>query len=136
MGQCVSKGSRKVEKTKKEKEAKDIPLNSPLGEMFENWDKDKNLKNLDKIKMIRYSVEIWSKECIEKGPVYRPWYGSKEKWLCAALNKHVKLKGLQNEEEIKYANCWLQSEMWDKKIRVYKVSKESEKGKEEIVENK
>lgn len=35
-------------------------------------------------------MEIWSKECVHEGPVHWPWYGSREKWLYVALNKHIK----------------------------------------------
>lgn len=84
MGQCAGKNSWKSKKEKNK--IKGIPPNSPLGEMLELWDTGDNLKKLDKIKMIKYSVEIWSKERIQEGPVYWSWYGSKEKWLCVALN--------------------------------------------------
>lgn len=102
---------------KEGKEIKDIPPNSPLGEMLQHWDTDKNLKKLDRIKMINYSVEIWPKEIIQEGSVYWPWYGSKEKWMCRALNRHTNLQENQNEEEILYAACWLEKEIWDKKIK-------------------
>lgn len=70
-------------------ELKDIPPDSPLGEMLESWDNDKNLKELNKTKMINQCLEIWPQKSIQEGPISWPWYGSKEKWLCLALIKYV-----------------------------------------------
>lgn len=49
-----------------------------------------------------------------------------EKWLRLAMNKHVNnLKKTGNEEGIKYAACWLKDKIWNKDIRVHKMSKEN-----------
>ena len=72
MGQCAGKS---VCQGKKEKDVfKNIPPNSPLGEMLDNWDSDDIVKGLDKIRMIKYCIEVWPRESISEGPVYWPWY--------------------------------------------------------------
>lgn len=38
--------------------------------------------------------------------------------------KYINLKESQDEEEVQYVACWLENEIWDKKIRVYKMEKE------------
>lgn len=125
-----------MKKVQRARRIKNIPPNSPLGEMLENWNKDNNLKSLDKIKMIKYCVEKWPNKCIEEGPVYWPWCGTRERWLCVALNRHLKLREFQKEEEIKYMPCWLENDIWDKKVKVYETSKEPEIEKEEMQESR
>uniref|UniRef100_A0A8C0U3Q6 Core shell protein Gag P30 domain-containing protein n=1 Tax=Cyanistes caeruleus TaxID=156563 RepID=A0A8C0U3Q6_CYACU len=134
MGQCVGKSGNK--KNRKEKMPREIPPNSPLGKMLRKWEKEERLNELDKVKMIKYCTEIWPKESISEGPVFWPWYGSGERWLCLALIKHVSLRETSNEEEVKYASCWLDDGKREEEIKVYKVTKESEKGEEEKSERK
>lgn len=97
MGHCTSKCSHKGRVTRTK--LKDIPQDSPLGEMLENWDHNKNLKELDKIRMIHYCIEIWPQKNIQDRPVNLPWHGSKEKWLCLALNKYVNSREVLDEED-------------------------------------
>lgn len=56
MGQCTGKDSQKS-KTRNSK-LRDLPPNSPLGEILENWESESSLKGLDKIKMIKYYTEV------------------------------------------------------------------------------
>lgn len=89
-GQCAGKAPHKGKQG--ESRGKDIPPNSPLGEMLENWEKEGKTKELDKVKMVQFCVEEWPREVIQEGPVHWPWYGSKEKWLCKALNMLTPVK--------------------------------------------
>lgn len=90
----------------KGKEAfKNIPPSSSLGEMLNGWDNSKVVKNLDRIKMIKYCKEVWVKESIQEGPVYWPWYGTREKWLCIPLNRHVNTQREPFDEEIQCVKC-------------------------------
>lgn len=62
MGQCAGKSVGRSRKGKTL--VKNIPKNSPLGEMLDNWDRE----DLDKTKIIEYCMEIWPKERISEGP--------------------------------------------------------------------
>lgn len=107
---------KKGQKGKRKNTPKEVGANSPLGEMLNRWEKEDILKGLNKIKMIKYCTEIWAMESISEGPVYWPWYGCKEKWLCLALNKHVSLKEVPDEEAAKYASCWLEKVETEKSV--------------------
>lgn len=56
MGQCA--GKRAGMSRKRKTSFKNIPADSPLGEILDDWDR----KDSDKIKMIEYCTEIWPKE--------------------------------------------------------------------------
>lgn len=134
MGQCA--GKRVVKKGKEKQTFKSIPPNSPLGRMLDSWDSKEELKELNRIQMIKYCTEIWPKESIAEGPVYWPWYGTEEKWLCVALNRYVNTRIEPCQQEIKYARCWMEREKQEGEIKVYKVSKEREKEVSELPEKR
>lgn len=81
-------------------------------------------------------MEVWPVEIIQEGLVDLPWYGSRERWLCVALNKHVNLKEPGNRVEMEYAACWLEDKIWEKKVKVYKITKEQEEDKKETTERR
>lgn len=54
--------------------------------------------------------------------IYWPWYGTKERWLCIALNKHVNTKDKQDDEEKRYAACWLEAEVQGERTKVFKLN--------------
>lgn len=130
MGQCAGKARHKGKQG--ESRGKDIPPNSPLGEMLENWEKEGKTKELDKVKMVQFCVEEWPREVIQEGPVHWPWYGSKEKWLCKALNKYVNTRQSPNDEEIRYAASWLNEGSRGEGATVYKVVNKEAKEEEKI----
>lgn len=94
------------------------------------------MKDLDKRKMIRYCTEIWPKESIAEGPIYLPWYGTKERWLCIALIRYVNTQIEPCDEEIRYAKCWLQREKQEEEIKLYKLSREKEKEETKLPEQR
>lgn len=84
--------------------------------------------------MVRYCVEEWPLEVIQEGPIYWPWYGTKERWLCIALNKHVNTKDKQDDEGKRCAACWLEAEVQGERTKVFKFNKVGEE--EEKVKSK
>lgn len=125
MGQGTGKSAVKKQKVKQT--LKNIPPNSPLGKMLDSWDDDEGLKSLNRIQMIKYCTEVWPQESIAEGPVYWPWYGTEEKWLCEALNRYVNTRLDPCQQEIKYARCWMEQKKQEREVKIYKVSKEKEK---------
>lgn len=117
VGKCGSKASSKTET---------IPMNSPLGELIKKCEENEYTKELSQFIMIKYCVKIWPKKPIQEGSVYWPWYGSKEWWLCVALNRYLSTRKNLNEEEIKYAVFWLKFSSNSKETKVLKLSKELE----------
>lgn len=77
--------------------------------------------------MVWYCVEIWPREAIQVGPVHWPWYGSREKWMCVALNKYVNARERLDDEEVGYAACWLKAGSWNKGAKVFRLAKEKER---------
>uniref|UniRef100_A0A8U8BMD8 Uncharacterized protein n=1 Tax=Geospiza parvula TaxID=87175 RepID=A0A8U8BMD8_GEOPR len=71
MGGCNSK--------KTGKRLRNIPPNSPLGELLEKWDSIEATEGLDKVKMILYCVEVWPELEVQGG---WPWCGTRDKWMC------------------------------------------------------
>lgn len=110
MGQCAVKNCHRG-RTKKTK-LRDIPPNSPLGEILDNWDNDKTLKELDKTKIIKYCVEFGHRKVFKKDPSICLGTGQKKKvkWLYLALNRFINLREIPNKEEIQYKMCWLENE--------------------------
>lgn len=115
---------------------KSISPSSPLGGILNSWDSNEVVKDLDKIKMIKYCREVWPKKRIAEGLVYWPWYGAREKWLCVALKRYVNIQGQPCDEEISYAKCWLGKEKQDEEVKVYKVSREKDKEEARLAERR
>lgn len=65
---------------------------------------------------------------IQDSPVYWAWYGSKEKWLCVALNKHINMKDYKSEEEGICVECWLETDS-EEDVKVFKIEKEKKEEK-------
>uniref|UniRef100_A0A8C3N6L4 Uncharacterized protein n=1 Tax=Geospiza parvula TaxID=87175 RepID=A0A8C3N6L4_GEOPR len=72
MGGCNSK--------KTGKRLRNIPPNSPLGELLEKWDSIDSTKGLDKVKMVHYCVEVWPELEVQGR---WPWCGTRDKWMSA-----------------------------------------------------
>lgn len=56
MGGCISK---KASTKERKKRAKSIPPNSPLGKLLDGWENWEMTKNLNKIEMIHFCIEVW-----------------------------------------------------------------------------
>ncbi|XP_069753372.1 uncharacterized protein [Narcine bancroftii] len=82
-----------------------VPLDSPLGRMFENWD-SKRYRDKDKKKMVQYCL-LWSKQPIKGSSVWWPKFGSDEDWVRQALNIYGNSRQKVNQEESAYAFCWV-----------------------------
>ncbi|XP_069796751.1 uncharacterized protein [Narcine bancroftii] len=82
-----------------------VPLDSPLGRMFENW-ASKRYRDKNKKKMVQYCL-LWSKQPIKGSSVWWPKFGSDEDWVRQALNIYVNSRPKVNQEESAYAFCWV-----------------------------
>lgn len=124
MSQCMSKGSPKG----KSAQVKDIPPNNLLGRMLATWECEEHAKGLDNIKMVEYCVEVWPQEVLQEGPVPWLWCGSKERWLCIALHRHVSYREGSNAEEVAYTACWLGGDPDKDGVEVYWLAGGAQKG--------
>lgn len=135
MGQCAGKSASRKKKGKEV--FKKIPAGSPLGEFLINWDTNEGMKDLDnKIKIIRSCTEIWLKESIAEEPIYWPWYRTKERWPCVALNRYVNTQVEPCDKEIRHAKYWLEREKQKEEIKLYQVSREEEKEETKLPERR
>lgn len=116
MGQCVGKPSKRV---KSKEKGLLIPPDSPLAEMLGKWNKIEECKDLERLRMIYYCMEVWPANKIIEAPVYWPKYGTKEKWLCEALVVMAEAKTGTEDIERRYARCW--KGCWEE-AGVYKVT--------------
>ncbi|RMB99484.1 hypothetical protein DUI87_24221 [Hirundo rustica rustica] len=99
--------------------------------MLEQWDKNERTKPSDQIKMIHYCVEVWPTLDL---PGKWPWQGTTDPWMCSLLNRHLRAQANIETEQIKYAACWLEPNLKDKRVKICKVQeqgKKSDKKKEE-----
>uniref|UniRef100_A0A8C3R9B7 CCHC-type domain-containing protein n=1 Tax=Cyanoderma ruficeps TaxID=181631 RepID=A0A8C3R9B7_9PASS len=73
----MSKASKKGEVEESNK-IKNIPPESPLGRMLESWESNDKTKDLSKIKMIHYCIEVWSTLKLSN---QWPWCGTRDTWI-------------------------------------------------------
>lgn len=108
----------------------EIPKNSPLGFMLDNWKHYPSTKGKDRAKMIHYCVELWGGQEISKY-VYWPIFGSEEDWVRQRLNLWVNTKTPPNPEESSYAAVWVERP----RVAIYKLSQKSKprRREEEII---
>lgn len=74
MGTSGSKGSP----GKKLPIPSNIPSDSPLGAMLDNWENNSWTKSLDRATMVQYCTFIWTKGPIKPNNLFWPQYGSYE----------------------------------------------------------
>ncbi|XP_033373427.1 uncharacterized protein LOC117245066 [Parus major] len=123
MGGCVSKKMS----TKRDKRAKNIPPNSPLEKLLDKWDDWEVTKELDKIKMIHFCVEVWPNLNL---PERWPWVGTQDLWMCRQLNEHLKAQDGSDLEEIRYAACWLENVVRDREMKICTLQHKGERSRE------
>lgn len=82
-----------------------IPPESPLGVMLQNWKYNTRTRNKNKGRMIQYYYFEWPVYPIKGSGVFWPKYGSYEDRLCQALNIYVNGRK-HSQEESDYAACW------------------------------
>lgn len=78
--------------------------------------------------MVEYCVEVWPQEVLQEGPVHWLWCGSKERWLCIVLHRHVSYREGSNAEEVAYTACWLGGDPDKDGVEVYWLAGGAQKG--------
>lgn len=113
---------------KEEKKVKNIPPDSPLGQMLEQWEINESTKDLNKVKMIHYCIEVWPTLDL---PGEWPWCGTRDPWMCSQLNQYLTTRGDTNTEQMRYAACWQKHVIESGTARICKLQGQKKKEEEE-----
>lgn len=126
MGKCASKIASTPKSEKKR--AKNSPPNSPLGRLLDGWENWEETKELDKIKIIHFCVEVWPELDLQGE---WPWVGTQDIWMCKQLNEYLKAWEDPDLEELRYAACWLENAVRDRGMKICKLQGKKEEVKKE-----
>ncbi|OWK64073.1 Gag-Pol polyprotein [Lonchura striata] len=96
--------------------------------MLDEWERNELTRDLDKMKMIYFCMEVWPKLGVEW-----PWFGSADAWMCTRLKESLNSQPEPDRDQLVYADCWVRERSGVKSAKMCKLKehKEEVQGKRE-----